>query len=61
MLFVGRQNEKKKIVASLNCGRNIILRGKFGIGRTSLIKETAKALSDERKFFLSISVKHPGK
>jgi replication-associated recombination protein RarA len=50
MLFVGRKNEKKKIVESLRQGKNIILGGKFGIGRTSIIKEIAIILADERKF-----------
>ena len=51
MLFVGRQSEKKIIMEALNCGRNIILGGKFGIGRTRLIREIAK-LVNERKFKL---------
>lgn len=50
MLFIGRDSEKKKIIESLNDGKNIILGGKFGIGRTSLIKEIAKILANERKF-----------
>ena len=50
MLFVGRKSEKKKIVESLKQGKNIILGGKFGIGRTSIIKEIAKSLADESKF-----------
>jgi hypothetical protein len=50
MLFVGRKSEKNKIVASLRQGKNIILGGKFGIGRTSIIKEIAVLLADENKF-----------
>ncbi len=50
MLFVGRNIEKLKIVQSLTDGQNIILGGKYGIGKTSLIKAIAKILSNERKF-----------
>ncbi|HNY50794.1 MAG TPA: hypothetical protein PLV50_09305 [Smithella sp.] len=49
MLFVGRQIEKKKIMEALSCGGNIILDGKFGMGRIRLIREIAR-LADERKF-----------
>lgn len=38
------------MIESLNDGKNIILSGKFGIGRTSLIKEIAKSQDKERKF-----------
>lgn len=50
MPFVGRRSEKKKIIKALNHGKNIILTGKYGMGRTYLIKEIAKAFSEERKF-----------
>jgi MoxR-like ATPase len=59
MLFVGRQNEKKQIIRSLNDGKNIILNGKFGIGRTRLIKEIAR-LVDERKFIFVDFSQTPG-
>ncbi|HOS14952.1 MAG TPA: hypothetical protein PLF58_09830 [Smithella sp.] len=60
MLFVGRQSEKKIIMEALNCGRNIILGGKFGIGRTRLIREIAK-LVNERKFIFVDFSQTPGK
>ena len=60
MPFVGRQSEKKKIMESLNCGQNIILGGKFGIGRTRLIREIAK-LVNERKFIFVDFSQTPGK
>ncbi len=60
MLFVGRQSEKKKIMEALNGGKNIILSGKFGIGRTRLINEIAK-LSNERKFVFVDFSQTPGK
>ena len=61
MLFVGRKSEKKKIINSLNDGKNIILGGKFGIGRTSLIKEIARIMADERKFVFVDFSQTPGK
>ena len=45
---------------ALNCGRNIILGGKFGIGRTRLIKEIAR-LANERKFVFVDFSQTPGK
>jgi hypothetical protein len=50
MLFAGREREKKQIIESLRHGKNIILGGKFGIGRTRLVKEIANLLFDETKF-----------
>lgn len=61
MLFVGRKSEKKQIVESLYDGKNIILGGKFGIGRTSLIRAIAKILADERKFIFVDFSKTPAK
>ena len=60
MLFVGRKREKKQIFESLREGKNIIIGGKFGIGRTSLIREIAKILADERKFVFVDFSKTPG-
>jgi hypothetical protein len=60
MLFVGRENEKKKIIGSLRHGNNIVLGGKFGMGRTSIIKETANLLADERKFIFIDFNRTPG-
>ena len=59
MLFVGRKREKKQIFESLREGKNIIIGGKFGIGRTSLM-EIAKILADERKFVFVDFSKTPG-
>lgn len=60
MLFIGRNSEKKKIIELINDGKNIILGGKFGIGRTSLIKEIAKILTEERKFIFVDFSQTPG-
>lgn len=61
MLFVGRESEKKKIIKSLKDGKNIILGGKFGIGRTSLMKRISEIFADKRKFIFIDFSKTPGK
>jgi hypothetical protein len=50
MIFVGRENEKMKIIKELQRRKNIVLCGKFGIGRTSLVKEIAEQLGNQRLF-----------
>lgn len=47
MFFVGREKETTKIIHRLQQGRNVILTGKFGIGRTTLMKHVA-ALNKDR-------------
>ncbi|MEQ8180187.1 MAG: AAA family ATPase [Smithellaceae bacterium] len=49
MIFTGREKEKKKIIKELERGNNVILTGKFGIGRTSLIKKISKQLDGQRQ------------
>ena len=61
MLFVGRKSEKNKIIESLRYGKNIILGGKYGIGRTSLIKKISMLLSDERRIVFVDFGLTPGK
>lgn len=41
MSFVGREKETKKIIKALQQGNNIILTGKFGMGRTRLMRHVA--------------------
>ncbi len=61
MIFVGRENEKKKIIKELQQGKNIVLSGKFGIGRTALVKEIAKKIGDKRLFVFVDFGQTPGK
>ncbi len=61
MIFVGRINEKKKIIKDLQRGKNIVLSGKFGIGRTSLVNEIAEKLGDKRLFVFVDFGQTPGK
>ena len=42
MLFVGRDAEIARIETALKADRNIIVQGKYGIGRTALVRETAR-------------------
>lgn len=61
MIFVGRENEKKKIMKELHRGKNIVLGGKFGIGRTSPVKEIAEQLGDQQQFVFIDFGQTPGK
>ena len=56
MMFVGREWETKQIIKEIHQGVNIIVSGKFGMGRTALVKKISEILADERKFiFLDFS------
>lgn len=61
MIFVGRKHEKEKISKNLLRGKNVIVTGKFGIGRTSLVKEIAKKMNNRRRFLFVDFAKTPGK
>jgi len=61
MLFVGREHEASHIIRELQQGNNIVLAGKYGIGRTSLIKEIASLLQDEWRFIFVDFSQTPGK
>jgi hypothetical protein len=61
MIFVGRENEASHIIRELQQGNNVVLGGKYGIGRTSLIKYLASTFLNEwRIVFIDFS-KTPGK
>jgi len=61
MCFVGREKETKKIIKTLERGNNIVLMGKYGMGRTSLIRHIAAVTKDRWRFvFLDFS-QTPGK
>jgi len=61
MIFVGRKKEKGKIIDALQHGKNIIVTGKFGIGRTSLMQEVAKEMNKRRQFLFVDFSQTPGK
>lgn len=47
MLIIGRESESSQIIRELQQGNNIVLVGKYGIGRTSLIKHLASIVLNE--------------
>jgi hypothetical protein len=61
MIFVGREIETEHITKELYQGKNIIVGGKFGIGRTSIIKEIASSLQNEWRFIFVDFSQTPGK
>jgi hypothetical protein len=61
MIFVGRENEASHIIKKLQQGNNVVLGGKFGIGRTSLIKKVSETMADKRKFIFIDFGQTPGK
>lgn len=61
MIFVGREIETDHIIRELCRGKNIIIGGKFGIGRTSLIKKISEIMAGERKFIFIDFSQTPGK
>ena len=52
-MFVGREKETKQLVASLSSGRNVILSGAYGMGRTSLVRHVAKVMEGKREFLFA--------
>ena len=56
MYFVGREKEIRQIKEALEGGKNVIVSGKYGMGRTSLIKQVAEMMQEEWRFlFLDFS------
>lgn len=60
MIFAGREKEKTKIIKELQRGRNIILTGKYGIGRTCLIHHVASLLPSPWRFIFVSFNQTPG-
>jgi len=59
--FVGRENEIKQIIKALRRGDNVILTGKYGIGRTSLVKHIADTTRDRWRFIFVNFSQTPGR
>ncbi len=53
MHFVGRKKEIHAIIRSLEQGQNIVLTGKYGIGRTCLIHHISDLLRDRFHFIFT--------
>jgi len=60
MCFVGRERESRKIKRLLQQGKNVILTGKFGIGRTALTKHIAGTTENRWRFFFVDFSQTPG-
>jgi len=60
MYFVGRQKEISHIKEALEEGKNVIVVGKYGMGRTSLIKHLASAMKGKWRFVFIDFSKTPG-
>jgi len=58
-MFFGRQIETKQLIASLSSGRNVILSGKYGMGRTSLVRHVARVMRGKWKFLFTDFSKTP--
>jgi AAA+ ATPase superfamily predicted ATPase len=51
--FVGREREIARIRKAMAIGSNVVLTGKYGVGRTSLIRRIAKLFADEWRFLFA--------
>jgi hypothetical protein len=60
MYFAGRDKEIGQIKKTLEGGGNVIVPGKYGMGRTSLIKHVGERMKDEWRFVFTDFSKTPG-
>jgi hypothetical protein len=58
--FVGREKEIRQIQRALEGGKNIILTGKYGMGRTCLMKKVAQVAVDRWRFVFADFSRTPG-
>jgi energy-coupling factor transporter ATP-binding protein EcfA2 len=61
MPFIGREKETEQIKEALKGGKNVIVSGKYGMGRTSLIKHVAEIMQEQRRFLFLDFSETPGK
>jgi energy-coupling factor transporter ATP-binding protein EcfA2 len=61
MPFWGREKEIAAITAALEKKRNVILTGKYGIGKTTLVKEVAKINGERWRFLFADFSKPPSR
>lgn len=59
--FVGRKKEIATILQALEQEQSILIRGKFGMGRTSLVKHIAEMMNGGRLFWFADFSKPPEK
>ena len=60
MYFIGREEETRKIIRSLERGNNVVLVGKYGIGKTSLIRHVESLTRDRWQFAFADFSQMPG-
>ena len=60
MYFVGRDKEIGQVRQALQEEKNVILSGRYGMGRTSLIKYIGEGMKDEWRFVFADFSKTPG-
>jgi len=61
MLFWGRERKIAAITAALAEDKNLVVTGKYGIGKTTLVKETAKINGERWRFLFADFSKTPAK
>lgn len=53
MYFVGRERETARVVRALDQGKNVVVTGKYGVGRTSLIRHVAELTQEGWRFLFA--------
>jgi hypothetical protein len=59
--FVGRERETARVIKALDQRRNIVLTGKYGMGRTSLVRYVAEATEKRWRFLFVDFSKTPAR
>lgn len=59
--FCGRQAEIKKILKALRQRKNLVLQGKYGVGKTHLIRHFARCHRSQWKFLFADFEKNPAR
>ena len=60
MVFVGRDKETRQIIGALEKGSNVVVTGKFGMGRTKLVRYVADNYGERWRFVFVDFSKTPG-
>jgi GTP-binding protein EngB required for normal cell division len=58
MDFIGRKREITAVIKSLKQNRNVILTGRYGVGRSSLLKHISRLNTETWQFLINIAVIH---
>jgi AAA+ ATPase superfamily predicted ATPase len=60
MYFVNREKEISQIEEAMEEGENVIVAGRYGIGRTSFVRHVAQIMRDQWRFVFVDFSKTPG-